>query len=489
MKKLAQLYKHGNYAEMLPVLEQLSRQDAGKLELFRNSRFFQDMPDEIALRSPQVCVMLALIFVIHGNLSRADHYVRLLQEKQYACRRIPSIYAEIEYCLTFLDTALPHRSQNCLFSSLKRLAQLSMQQGENAYQLSFAANRPSIINGGRDFSRYLRYIPQLRRTFVSFTQSYYGDRGVGIVDIAIAEILYQQDRIYDALVLTVSALPFIEQKGDMNTLFAAMAVQAQIMVLSGQVSSAKAMAENMRSKVLASGAEYLLLNLNAMVAWGAMYDGDYETISHWLREESPNEYGEFFTFDRMRYFIKLRAYLIYGKHLAAVALAERLKPILLAFGRHMELCELSVLLALSHAAQGETDISDSYLEHALQFSEKYSCYRLLANEGQRLYSLLRHYLQRTGETPHRVRILEMTRKLALLYPNYLKPRKENFPLLTIAETEVLRLMAADYSNTEIGDFFNISLNTVKFHSKNIFSKLDVRSRRQAVRIAKENNLI
>jgi DNA-binding CsgD family transcriptional regulator len=57
------------------------------------------------------------------------------------------------------------------------------------------------------------------------------------------------------------------------------------------------------------------------------------------------------------------------------------------------------------------------------------------------------------------------------------------------ELDVLNLMAAGLSNEEIAGKLFISLNTVKTHSSNIFLKLDVKRRTQAVEKAKRLNII
>ncbi len=61
--------------------------------------------------------------------------------------------------------------------------------------------------------------------------------------------------------------------------------------------------------------------------------------------------------------------------------------------------------------------------------------------------------------------------------------------LSIREREVLQLMAEGLSNQEIAGRLFVSLNTVKTHSANIFEKLDVRRRTQAVEKAKRLNII
>jgi two-component system, NarL family, response regulator LiaR len=61
--------------------------------------------------------------------------------------------------------------------------------------------------------------------------------------------------------------------------------------------------------------------------------------------------------------------------------------------------------------------------------------------------------------------------------------------LSTRELEVLRLMADGLSNQEIAARLFVSLNTIKTHSANIFEKLDVRRRTQAVGKAKKLNII
>ncbi len=57
------------------------------------------------------------------------------------------------------------------------------------------------------------------------------------------------------------------------------------------------------------------------------------------------------------------------------------------------------------------------------------------------------------------------------------------------ELEVLQLMAQGFSNGEIAERLFVSLHTIKTHTSNLFEKMDVKRRTQAVEKAKRLSLI
>ena len=67
--------------------------------------------------------------------------------------------------------------------------------------------------------------------------------------------------------------------------------------------------------------------------------------------------------------------------------------------------------------------------------------------------------------------------------------RARFDVLSKRELEVLALMAQGLSNQEIAERLFVSLNTIKTHSSNVFTKLDVERRTQAVEKAKRLSLI
>ncbi len=51
--------------------------------------------------------------------------------------------------------------------------------------------------------------------------------------------------------------------------------------------------------------------------------------------------------------------------------------------------------------------------------------------------------------------------------------------LTQKEREVIELLSKGLSNSDIANRLNISINTVKYHLQNIYTKLNVKNRLQA----------
>ena len=65
----------------------------------------------------------------------------------------------------------------------------------------------------------------------------------------------------------------------------------------------------------------------------------------------------------------------------------------------------------------------------------------------------------------------------------------SFDVITERQLDVLRLLAQGLSNIEIAARLVVAPSTVKQHLKNIYAKLDVHSRTQAVARARERGLL
>jgi LuxR family maltose regulon positive regulatory protein len=164
------------------------------------------------------------------------------------------------------------------------------------------------------------------------------------------------------------------------------------------------------------------------------------------------------------------------------------------FGR---LIEVNLLRALALYKKQPTIISleiIEYVERALDLAEPEGFVLLLLDEGPSLIPLF-SAVENHRAVPSRIR--QYSRKLLNVFPESSKSAipqplaisSELVEQLSTREMEVLRLIAAGDANQTIADKLFISVRTVKKHSSNVFSKLNVNSRTQAVARARELGLL
>ena len=110
--------------------------------------------------------------------------------------------------------------------------------------------------------------------------------------------------------------------------------------------------------------------------------------------------------------------------------------------------------------------------------------RVYLSAGEPARALLNEAIRRGIQPAHAARLLaEFPPVAAVLKPSDLPE------MLTERELDVLRLMAAGLKNQEIGEKLYISLNTIRYHTSNIFGKLGVDHRSAAVARARELNIL
>lgn len=356
------------------------------------------------------------------------------------------------------------------------------------------ANRFSIVNGKYDFTELSSIIEEDKEILL--------DRYVGLVNndsdiltkcivhIILAEIYYQKNDCYNSLVMVNSALAFMESEGNENIWIVGRFFQMCIMIVTGQVSAIYPLVDGMESRIYKTENQELIRNYEALRAWCALYDDAKDTIDNWLKKQAPNEYGELKLEDTFAYMIKARIYYMQEKFLACYTLLNSLIKVIEDNNRQMELCEAYMLLALTFNAQGRKEEAFDNFRKSLSIAADRNFVRLLADEGEAMYQLSKKYRRETATKDVFLnKIINASKEMALMYPLYLKKHKEGLPRLTKKEKEILLLVADERSNIEIAEFLDNTPNTIKHHLKNIFSKLGVNNRTDAVDVAKREQII
>ena len=174
----------------------------------------------------------------------------------------------------------------------------------------------------------------------------------------------------------------------------------------------------------------------------------------------------------------------------ALGLLDRLLADAEAKARLGSALEILLLQALAFDARGKQQHALATLERALPLAEPEGYVRLFVDEGAPLSTLLRQAYAR-GITPSYVVSL-----LSVLNPQQASERSLSSPRpspliepLTEREREVLRLLMAGASNGEMAHRLVLSVETVKKHVANLYGKLGVHSRAQAIGRARALDLL
>jgi LuxR family transcriptional regulator, maltose regulon positive regulatory protein len=170
--------------------------------------------------------------------------------------------------------------------------------------------------------------------------------------------------------------------------------------------------------------------------------------------------------------------------LEAMGLLERLLHTAEEGKRTGSVIEILVLQALAHQTQGDIPAALVPLQQALTLAEPEGYARIFVDEGPPM-ALLLEEAAKQGIAPNYVRqLLTATGSAEDRTPVtqvLIEPLSER-------ELEVLRLLGTDLNGPEIARELVVSLNTMRTHTKNIYSKLGVNNRRAAVRRAEELDL-
>ena len=150
---------------------------------------------------------------------------------------------------------------------------------------------------------------------------------------------------------------------------------------------------------------------------------------------------------------------------------------------------LAVLLAASRWLAGEADAAVQAFESALSASIFEGIKRPFIDEGELIKGVIREVSQTTANRRgNRLRDAFIAELIAEIDASGESEQKEDH-LLSPREREVLRYVMQGQSNREIAEAIGLSVNTVKFHLKNIFDKLGVSSRKDAVSVAIRERLV
>lgn len=343
----------------------------------------------------------------------------------------------------------------------------------------------------------------------------------GLLDISLGDILLEQDLLEEAGEYLERGYLITRSMWYLGSLNAVISL-ARLHQARGDISGTCAtLDEAAHMAVIAESGEWDDAVVAATAVRLALQRDDLSSAELWWKKaELPDLSGtiaeEDYPYHIYEYLLltQARFLLIKGQETHNTSSIQRASEIMKAilptaerYQRVTSQMEILILLALAQSASGEEGMQKTLLQ-ALALGEPEGYRRIFLDEGWRLTELLRKCRMEQQEScshfPSMAFINSLLEDIQLaggggqLDPQAREPKtaptttrlEDGFPIsLSAREMEVLKLIADGKSNQEISEQLYLAMNTTKRHAYNIFAKLDVSKRTQAVMRARQLGLI
>lgn len=452
-------------AELYKKMEGFSH-DYFLVDVRHDRESFYAIPEDQILKYWLCYSGIVLNHIMDGDLEKAWEVIRSMPQE-----------GQVRFARLGLSIVHPEITWKELVGIINYLKEINSP----IWSVILTAGRPSVLNGLQDISRLGPFLEKNKDKFMEDLKMLYEGECVEFIwRLCLAEYKYQRNELLDAEVLVSRTIKEFDRTSERRLLFSSLYLQFKILFAQHKTVSVESFIKNLNDFSKEAGKAEFSLNIDAAHVLFLIYEGNLTVAAQWLENGAPDEFGDFNMLDIFRYLVKIRCYIITKKYAAVVALVERIRPLLEQGRRYMDLCELDLLLSVAFYRSGKKELAFECLERALKLVRRRKYYRLVADEGDAVFHILIDYVNEKGQTDFLMKLTQMTRDMAILYPLYLKPQFTGEATFTQMETDILRLLEQGKNKEEIGEYFFISINTVKYHLKKIFAKLDVNIATQAV---------
>jgi len=310
-----------------------------------------------------------------------------------------------------------------------------------------------------------------------------------------ANVLREWNQLDEALSLALQAVRLCEQTETIVTLYRGYTVLMRIYLARGEMEAARSAFQH-AEEVLAKTYSPYRRSVYVIVEWVQFWlaSGALDRATHWAQELAHHASVPSPLARERQDVARVRILLAQKRPTEALSLLEPLQVSAEQQERLSHVIEMKVLQALAYQMRQQEQEALSALSQAVRLAEPEGYIRCFVDEGApmaALLSRLQEQERKHGPTPYVDAVLaaflqdgtgpERAGQCMMVQP-LLDPLSER-------EREVLRLMVGGNSNQEIAQALVLSINTVKRHVSNIFSKLGVHTRIQAVTRARVLGLL
>lgn len=469
--------------KIIQLLIKKTECDPARAQLFRTKKYILDLEEEQIKSNPALISIVSLLYSVLLSPIESEKWYHILIDYMHDPERTEEEKKDAQERLLFLDMSLMHRLPSLRIESVYNAAQLVKEEKIKIPEMAVTGNSPSLINGGVDFSLFLKRTKRERTKIRRPLMDIFGKYGKSLYEAGTAERMLEQNigNTFEIMRLLNEAYVASDVIGRMEGCFVAVVLLTRLHLIRGQINVALEQMDDFYQKIKRDNAEFLLPNMRAFSAWISLLQGNTALAKEWLKE-APDENVEFYITERYRYMHKVRIMIAAGNMEHAYSLIKRLNLFYIEYHREYYWIQNRILEAILVYRLGDGRWENILLE-ALEKAEEYDYVRVVADEGAAIMPLLNKLKKDVRQKAFVKKVIDEADKMAKMYPDYMEPEFKLQEPLTKKEMEVLELMHSGKKSEEICEICNISYSGLKFHNRNIYRKLGVNNRQEAERKA------
>lgn len=462
---------------------------------YQLKKYYLELSDEKIRTSPELMMGMSMLQSLLLNIEESEHWYQELE--QYAKEHTGRERRQARSKLLYLEIGLPHRGSENMIEILKKAHLLILDKQVSLQEFSVTSNQASQMNGGKDFCEWSKRDRELAKGIGKLVEFILGRYGKGLVNLALSESFFEKgEDNYEVAALANKGRMQAEAGGKLEQCFVADGMLAWLHIITGKVSEAEELLKRFYKKAEKEEAERLLPNIETFMIRCALYSQKKAEIEKWMKKV-PDEEQEFSIYDRFHYLTKVRVYLLNGRNEQAYNLLLKCEYYANVMKRTYIKIEVKLLMAIVQYRVGDERWDETLCE-GLKMAEEYHFVRMITREGAAIRPLLLQSKwepsrgeEKEGEKKNRQfwkQVLEETEKMTRFYPGYLKAGIESV-ILSDAMLEVLKLQADGLSKEKIAERLNMSVSNVKYHTQQIYKRLGVSNKAEAVMEAGKRGLL
>lgn len=473
-----------NHEKVAELLVTNSEKHPGNGHYYETEHYYRALPVETIFNSIELMCGMSMLCSLCCQPQESEYWYQKLEETKKKYDKSDKHYRQIEGKLAYLKIALPHRGSKHIASILLDVAKAYSAGTFRLQEFSVTSNLPSVLNGGKDFCSWVKHDRKYYHFMKAPLELLFGKYGIGLADIALADSLFEKsssDNLTEIILLLESGQNAASFRGTMEMEFVAVAIMCRILLLKNNLSAAYLKLDHMKIRAKRKKMRGIEDNLEALRTFFLLEEGKVDEVLIWLNDKAPDETKKFQILERFRYITKIKCYLALGRYTQALSLLGKMLDYAKQYNRTLIQLEAELLLSITQYHMNE-EVWETTLKEALRKCEGYGFIRFIAEQGAALLPLFGKISGAT-KTEYFEKLGKEIKQMALLYPHYLKRKENLLEPLTDTEKTVLRLLCKGLSNDEIANLMGITLRTVKFHTGNLYAKMNVKGRLEATKNA------